>query len=175
MANPLPFKYWMLSRLSNDFEASRSSTKRPISLATTLVTRLSKYVSKRLESCTSRRRKQSWWRIMLQADRILPEKRKVKKFLCTNSLLELVTCYCKRSQRSVVSERRIRARQVYHQVLFASTDDIRSRKVFLDWIWCNHNKRHSLQVEKFEGFAQRLAAARSQNLTDANSTVKQQL
>ena len=48
---------------------------------------------------------------MLQADRILPEKRKVKKFLCTNSFLELVTCYCKRSQRSVVSERRIRARQ----------------------------------------------------------------
>ena len=129
----------MLSRLSNDFEASRSSTKRPISLATTLVTRLSKYVSKRLESCTSRRRKQSWWRIMLQADRILPEKRKVKKFLCTNSLLELVTCYCKRSQRSVVSERRIRARQ--HKTFwekfiikycFACADDIVGCQRILD-------------------------------------------
>ena len=43
--------------LSNDLEASRGNANRPISLATTLVTRLSKYVSKRLESCTCRRRK----------------------------------------------------------------------------------------------------------------------
>ena len=59
MANPLPFKYWMVSRLSNDLEVSRSSTKRPISLATTWITRFGKYVSKQLESCTCTRRKQS--------------------------------------------------------------------------------------------------------------------
>ena len=56
LTNPLPFKYSMLTRLSNDLEASRSSTNRPILLATTLVTRLSEYVSKRFESCTCRRR-----------------------------------------------------------------------------------------------------------------------
>ena len=56
LTNPLPFKYSMLTRLSNDLEASRRSTKRPILLATTLVTRLSEYVSKRFESCTCRRR-----------------------------------------------------------------------------------------------------------------------
>ena len=56
LTNPLLFKYSMLTRLSNDLEASRRSTKRPILLATTLVTRLSEYVSKRFESCTCRRR-----------------------------------------------------------------------------------------------------------------------
>ena len=38
------------------------------------------------------------------ADLILPEKRKLKKFLCTNSLLEWVALYCKRSKRSVLSK-----------------------------------------------------------------------
>ena len=97
--------------LSNDLEASRGNAKRPISFGTTLVTRLSKYVSKRLESCTCRRKKQSLTRIMHQPDRILLEKGKVKKFLCSNSLLELVAFYCKSSQRSVPLERRIRAKQ----------------------------------------------------------------
>ena len=158
----------MLSRLSNDFEASRSSTKRPISLATTLVTRLSKYVSKRLESCTSRRRKQSWWRIMLQADRILPEKRKVKKFLCTNSLLELVTCYCKRSQRSVVSERRIRARQhetfwVKFIIKFCLLPLMILVVVneFLKEFDASQNIRRSLQAKKLEGFTRRPTATGS--------------
>ena len=73
----------MLTRLSNDLEASRRSTKRPILLATTLVTKLSEYVSKRLESCTCRRRKQSLTRKTHQVLILLPEKRKLKKFLCS--------------------------------------------------------------------------------------------
>ena len=83
LTNPLPFKYSMLTRLSNDLEASRRSTKRPILLATTLVTRLSEYVSKRFESCTCRRRKQSLTRKRHQVLILLPEKRKLKKFLCS--------------------------------------------------------------------------------------------
>ena len=99
--------------------------RRIIDLQTLLVTRLSKYVSKRLESCTCRRRKQSLTRIMYQADRILPEKEKVKKFLCSNWLLELVAFNWKRSQRRVASERRDWAKQhdklegvCHHQVFF---------------------------------------------------------
>ena len=38
----------------------------------------------------------------------LAKKEKLKKFLCSNCLLELVGFYCKRRQRIVLSERRIR-------------------------------------------------------------------
>ena len=105
---PLSKSYWGLATLSNDLEASKGNAERLISLAPTLVTSFSKYASKRLESCTSRWRKQSLTRITHQADRSWRRRKKLKKFLCSNCLLELVGFYCKRRQRIVLSERRIR-------------------------------------------------------------------